>query len=792
MLVVAVLVMCVLQNISADAVRCRTILGNRDNWQCSITSSKDLTTLPNTTKTLNLSFEEGSSLKAIFHGLFPPLPYLEDLEIHLTKDINHIQAGAFQNLTSLERLILGPKFCSGVDDASLHSLHNNTFLGLGNLLTLDLKCTGLEEIDRGAFRGLPKLTDLNLAYNSIQDLSNSVFYSCSNLQVLKLSYNDLRELNANTLEGLYNLTTLHLSHCNISKIDGAFQNMTKLMELEISYNPLSRIMAGSFAGLSSVKSLLLTSTGTQSIETGGFRGLDNLGSLYVRFTELSVLSQGMFSGLSKLNYLTITNNPIVSLETNFTAGLTRLHQLDLQNNHITVIEDGAFQLSPNIRDLYLHNNRLTSIKEGIFKGLFQKVIYTRYRINLSRNPWACDCNLQWFFLWLREQFKNRRVALADIRETLCHSPKDSAVYKKDFLQILNTPICTRTTTTTVVMETTSMTASPTSMTTRSEPTPTRISTSDGSSHVTSVPVGSTEGTSARMATGGDTVTTSSHTFLVIISVSLGGMLIIALAVTAVVCLVRPKQCDRFLQNTTQPDPDRENIYWEIAPVKTSTSDSDNGARSSAPGGNRRPAVAPPLMRGTIPSKRYLDDQVPGKGKTPRGDGVRNESKVRGHTQAVPHSQLPDHHYENKSVPAARRESGLSEDDDDEMVFENELICAPVLPDNPYVNKEIQSINMRDEDKDDDNEMKFENEESRLPTLPDNPYENKEIHTKMKLRDSSEEDSDDTEIKFENEESKSSSVLDKRSGDQAIPPVRVEGDLTDEEEEEIKFENEDSC
>ena len=324
----------------------------------------------------------------------------------------------------------------------------------------------------------------------------------------------------------------------------------------------------------------------------------------------------MFLGLNKLKYLTINSNPISLLETNFTEGLIQLKKLDLHNNKISTINPGAFQLSPNIEYLYLKNNELTTITNGTFYGLFESDIYTRLVLDLSSNPWICDCNLQWLINWVKMKFKSKiGFGLPGIQQTECNSP--DIMFRKNFLKLFEILLCPMIPMTTVTMETSTTTVTRTTrpkttqtrttsfhqISTSTPVTPeqkppsfnTKISSSVSSSVSTATilpvtgrdqemtGVESTESTShistpSRSPVGShseETVKTTSqqdpsgHSVLIVSAVSLSVTAVLMFSIITL-CILKRRHSIKCLEGTRKPEAgneDTEDIYWEIPSMR---------------------------------------------------------------------------------------------------------------------------------------------------------------------------------------------------------------------------------
>ncbi|CAM4579013.1 platelet glycoprotein IX [Lepidochelys kempii] len=72
-------------------------------------------------------------------------------------------------------------------------------------------------------------------------------------------------------------------------------------------------------------------------------------------------------------------------------------------------------LSVSTRKLYLQNNSMTTVRIGAFDSL-----HSLEEVNVSDNPWNCDCDILYLKLWL-EDFSESSIA-----NVICASPAPSA------------------------------------------------------------------------------------------------------------------------------------------------------------------------------------------------------------------------------------------------------------------------------------------------------------------------------------------------------------------------------
>ncbi|KAK9981572.1 hypothetical protein ABG768_001099 [Culter alburnus] len=79
---------------------------------------------------------------------------------------------------------------------------------------------------------------------------------------------------------------------------------------------------------------------------------------------------------------------------------TDTHTLDLSRNHIPSVDWSLFDHLTALKELDLSNNQITTIEERTCVNLFNLTTIT---IDLSSNPFVCDCKLVRLVSWLQEQ-----------------------------------------------------------------------------------------------------------------------------------------------------------------------------------------------------------------------------------------------------------------------------------------------------------------------------------------------------------------------------------------------------
>ena len=293
--------------------------------------------------------------------------------------IHDLQAQDFNGLSSLTGLSLGGN--------RLTTLPEDIFTGLSSLERLEMPGNALSSLPEGVFVELSSLTWLDLGSNALTALPEGIFSGLANLETLWLNGNSLTELPAAVFQELSRLVDLNLGFNSLTALpEGVFDGLNALQVLKLHENSLMGLPGGLFLELSEpeefipiggpsraarLESLWLQGNRLSALPEDAFLGLGNLRVLLLDRNSLMALPEGVFGELSHLEALFLSDNSIASLPEGIFQGLSRLEQLELDRNRLTLLPEAVFSGLIHLEWLDLSANSLSALPPEIFQGLRQ-------------------------------------------------------------------------------------------------------------------------------------------------------------------------------------------------------------------------------------------------------------------------------------------------------------------------------------------------------------------------------------------------------------------------------------
>ncbi|XP_022101154.1 vasorin-like [Acanthaster planci] len=251
-----------------------------------------------------------------------------------------------------------------------------------------------------------KLNDSDLASADLSD-THTLILSNTNLEHVP----DLRASQ---------LVTFDLSHNHISDLreipDGAFRNLRRLRDLNMSHNRLSKISKEMLHGAKGLVNLDMSYNEISMTAADAFAGLTNLATLQLDHNQLeevpTVFKNNNIDLRQSLQTINLRGNPIRELPEDPFGDLQYLHYLDLSRMKLEYVHPDAFKgLTTGLYELHLNSNKLQTLSVQTIQNL-------RYLTSLSLydNPLACNCTLADLASYLEAQ---PDISIVDLDTTHC-------------------------------------------------------------------------------------------------------------------------------------------------------------------------------------------------------------------------------------------------------------------------------------------------------------------------------------------------------------------------------------
>lgn len=353
---------------------------------------------------LNLSSNRLESLNEVS---FSSLIMLQQLDVSWNR-LARVAPGSLQ-LPSLARLLLAGNPQLG------RSREANVLVGTGRKLqVVDASRTGLKQVPAALTHSI---RTLRLAGNSIRSVNCGDLDSYPLLQLLDFTSNEIESVEEDALGRLESLTVLYFTANKIKEIPKSLPE--KLSVLHLERNEIEKITEKDLVGLDALEVLLLNDNKIRVIGEAAFGQLTSLVTLDLSQNPLHELQPGCLTGPTALQVLRMASIGIIlpAEEVSFPLSTPEhLITLDLSDSpglaRQLLADTAALAAARELQELDLSRTDLEYVRSDLLHYLPQlRVLHIRdNRLNCSQ--------LQWLASWIRRQDE------PEYRDVVCASPAD--------------------------------------------------------------------------------------------------------------------------------------------------------------------------------------------------------------------------------------------------------------------------------------------------------------------------------------------------------------------------------
>ncbi|XP_037540757.1 toll-like receptor 9, partial [Nematolebias whitei] len=313
------------------------------------------------------------------------------------------------------------KYCSNkltfdLSQNDILSLNKNVFLGMENVVCLDLSFNYMSQTLRGGlFDSMKHLVFLNMSHNRLDLYYKDIFSELNaTLKVLDVSNNDFHfkmKGMGHRFEFLQNLSSLEVLSLANNGIEMRIDQQLKSRSLKylyfygnnlgIMWSSANNIYIHFFQNLTNLTYLDISNNNLKSISSEVLCNFPvSIMSLRISHNPLTYFPWQNISTLSSLCHLDLSHNLMNELAPKAIRFGANFSFLDLSHNHITFIPENFFSEAKSLRYLFLSHNQIKEVNHQHLPAPFLNGSGLQ-RLTLHENPFKCDCNTSWFADYLK-------------------------------------------------------------------------------------------------------------------------------------------------------------------------------------------------------------------------------------------------------------------------------------------------------------------------------------------------------------------------------------------------------
>ncbi|KAG8454460.1 hypothetical protein GDO86_000906, partial [Hymenochirus boettgeri] len=279
-------------------------------------------------------------------------------------------------------------------------------------ISISVEFTNITSLCNGSLSALPFLKELHLSSNALHSLPNHFPHPLSHLHTIDLTNNFIKSVSP----------TL-------------FLDTPALRSLVLKGNLLSKLWVSKVPILERLEWLDLSENNITTLNPLSFYSFHNLENIDLSYNQIQELPPSLLKAFPLLQRLNLEGNNLTSLPSSVFTGTPFLKHVYLGKNSLHFLPERLFLPIISLKTLDLSDNQLSRLPPGLLqeaRGLGEKM---EQSLDLSYNPWHCDCHLLSMHLWVSKHISS----FYSINNTKCAKPATLENYT--LYQVTQTELC---------------------------------------------------------------------------------------------------------------------------------------------------------------------------------------------------------------------------------------------------------------------------------------------------------------------------------------------------------------